>query len=102
MLKSQRIIGARIAPEQAEAMAIEALGFLASDPERLSRFLDICGLNPGNLRAAAQEPRFLGAVLEYLTTDESLLLAFAANAGRSPEDVARAHVALAGPRADSA
>ena len=77
-------------------MAVEALGFLAGDDERLERFVSLSGLNPGNLRAAAAQPRFLAAVLEYLTTDESLLVVFAANSGRAPEEVARAHAALGG------
>lgn len=83
----------------AEAIAIAALGFLASDPERLGRFLSLTGLGPETLRAAAAEPRFLADVLAHLAEDESSLLAFAANAGYAPEAVARAAVQLAGPSA---
>ena len=79
----------------AEETAVAALGFLATDPERQTRFLDVTGLDPGNLRKAAAAPAFLGSVLDYLASDESLLLAFAANAGRSPESVARDCAALA-------
>lgn len=84
-------------PEAAEQMAIEALGWLAADGDRLERFLAVSGLGPANLRRAAAEPRFLAAILDYLASNEALLVEFAAHSGRGPEDVARAHAALRGP-----
>ncbi|MDB5532512.1 MAG: hypothetical protein JWO28_827 [Hyphomicrobiales bacterium] len=81
--------------EAAEALAIEALSFLASDPERLERFLSLSGLDPATIRLAASDPGFLAAVLEYFTSDESLLLAFSANTGRDPADVGKALRVLA-------
>ena len=80
----------------ADAIAIAALSFLASDPARLSRFLDITGLGPDTLRQAAQEPGFFARVLDYLGEDEALLLAFAANEGMRPETVAAARMKLGG------
>ncbi|MCA3596102.1 MAG: DUF3572 domain-containing protein [Methylobacterium sp.] len=73
-----------------EMLAISALSFLAEEPERLSRFLDLTGLSPITLRQAAADPRFLASVLDYLVADESLLLAFAANAQVAPETVVAA------------
>jgi hypothetical protein len=84
--------------EAAEALAVEALGFLAADEERIERFLSLAGLNPSTLRAAAAEPGFLAAVLDHLASDESLLMAFAANAGRAPASVASARAALSQER----
>ena len=81
---------ARDAIEAAEALAVNALGWLAQDGERLERFLSLSGLTPETVRAAAGEPGFLGAVLTHLMSDESLLLAFAANEGIAPDGVARA------------
>ena len=81
----------------AEEMAVAALGFLASEPDRLSRFLDICGLGPHNLRAAAADPGFLAAVLDYVAGDEPLLIAFAADQGLPPERIAAARRAMEGP-----
>jgi hypothetical protein len=75
---------------------IAALAFIADDSVRLSRFLDISGLGPDNLRRAAAEPTFLGAVLEYLATDEKLLMAFAESSNLRPEAILRARDALAG------
>jgi hypothetical protein len=81
-------------PADAEAVAIAALGFLAADPERLSRFLAISGLDVAHLRSAAAEEGFLAGILAYLAADESLLLEFAAASGRAPEAIAAANLAL--------
>ncbi len=81
----------------AETLAIAGLGFLASDGERLEPFLSLSGLDPGNLRAAAASPGFLAGVLDHLAANERLLLAFAAEAGRDPADIARARTIRAGP-----
>lgn len=78
----------------AEATAIAALSFIASDPERLVRFLSVTGITPQTLRSAAQDPSFLAQVMEYVAADEALLMTFAANEGVSPEAVARAYQAL--------
>jgi len=86
--------------QDAEAIAISALTFLASDPERLGRFLSITGLGPGTLREAAGEPWFFGQILGYLAEDEALLVAFAADLGRAPDWIAGAHRLLAGPPAE--
>jgi hypothetical protein len=86
--------------EDAESVAIRALGFLAGDDSRMERFLALTGIGPGDIRAAAAEPGFLAAVLDHVASDESLLLAFAANAGLSPGSVAAARAALAGRGAD--
>jgi hypothetical protein len=80
-----------------EDMAVAALGFLAAEPDRLERFLSLSGLGPHNLRAAAADPAFLASVLDYLLSDEGVLLAFAAERGLPPERVAAARAALDGP-----
>jgi Protein of unknown function (DUF3572) len=84
-------------------VAIEALAWLAQDSARLERFLAISGLGPGNLRQAAAEPSFLGAVLDYLAGDESLLIAFSEATRRAPRSVseARDRLRLGDPGGDS-
>ncbi len=79
-----------------EGLGVRALGFLAAEPDRLSRFLDLSGLGPHNLRAAAAEPGFLASVLDYLLSDEPLLIAFAQAEGVAPERVAAARRAMEG------
>jgi Protein of unknown function (DUF3572) len=85
-------------PEQAQLLAVSALGFIAADPDRLSRYLGLTGLGPDNLRTAAADPAFLGSVLDYLVADEKLMVEFAADAGLEPEAVARAQAALSRTR----
>ena len=82
--------------EAAEALAIQALNFLATEPERLGRFLALSGLGPESIRAAATESGFLAGVLAHLGEDETLLVAFAAEAGVKPAEVDRARRLLAG------
>ncbi|HXW41841.1 MAG TPA: DUF3572 domain-containing protein [Xanthobacteraceae bacterium] len=83
------------APRQAaEMLAIQALGFIAAEPQRLADFLNASGIAADDIRAAAREPHFLVGVLEHMLGDESLLLAFAADAGIDPAGIARARAAL--------
>jgi hypothetical protein len=83
--------------EDAETIAIQALGFLAGDAERLGRFLAVTGLGPHNLRAAAADPHFLAGVLAHVTQDDSLLAALAGNLSMKPEAIMAAHAVMAGP-----
>ena len=84
------------AREAAEALSVQALSFIAADAERLGRFLAVTGIGPAEIRAAAREPRFLAGVLEFLVSDHKLAAEFAAEAGYSPGDLAKAHTALGG------
>ena len=81
---------AKLTRALAEDMAVAALTFIAQDDERLGRFLALSGLESGNLREAAAEPGFLVGVLDYLSSDEPLLLAFAANFQIDPTAIATA------------
>ncbi|MEN6544315.1 DUF3572 domain-containing protein [Parvibaculum sp.] len=72
-------------PEQAEIIAIQALGHIAGDDELLFAFFDITGLSPDELRARASEPEILGGVLDFLLMDETRLLDFCAAAELRPE-----------------
>ena len=75
-------------------LAIQALGFLAEQPEQLAAFLSTTGLDPGAIREAARQPDFLAGVLEHMLGDENLVIAFAASAGVDPAAVAQARRAL--------
>ncbi|HUD52203.1 DUF3572 domain-containing protein [Parvibaculum sp.] len=72
-------------PEQAEIIAIQALGHIAGDDELLYAFLDITGLPPEELRIRAAEPEILGGVLDFLLMDEKRLLSFCEAADLPPE-----------------
>ncbi len=82
--------------ENAAELAIVALSWLAQQPEELSRFLALTGIDPGAIRAAASEPGFLAGVLDYIRGNERTLAAFAEHAGVPPLQVGRARAALGG------
>jgi len=84
------------AREAAEMLAIQALSFIAEEPERLNGLLNATGLSLDRLRESATAPDFLAGVLEHMLADESLLLAFADSAVIDPADVSRARMALGG------
>ncbi len=86
----------RLDPDQAEAIALRALAFLAEEPARLSRFLALTGMEPQDLRSAAGHGETLAAVLDYVLHDESLLLEFTANNAIAPASIAPAQALLAG------
>jgi hypothetical protein len=81
----------------AESLAIHALTFLVEEPERISRFFALTGIDPGEVRNLAREPGFLAAVLEHLRSDERLLMEFAKAAEVRPQDIAAAAALLSGP-----
>ena len=80
----------------AETVAIQALSFIASDPDRLGLFLASTGIGPGDIRAAAREPLFLAGVLDHLANNEPVMLAFAAESGTEPPTILAAREMLAG------
>jgi hypothetical protein len=83
--------------DEAEAIAAEALNFIASDAPRLVRFLDLSGIDPQSIRAAARGSEFLPGVLDYICADEALLIGFAEEYGQSPSAIERARRALSAP-----
>jgi hypothetical protein len=84
------------ARDAAEALAIQALSYIAAEPERLGRFLALTGIGPAEIRTAAAEPGFLIGVLEYVASDQLLLTGFAAESGHAPQTVDAARLALGG------
>jgi hypothetical protein len=76
--------------QEAEAVAIKALGFIAADPELLPRFLAITGIEASSIRRAAAEPGFLAGVLQFVLAHEPTLLRFAEQTGIPPASVGAA------------
>ena len=81
--------------DEAEAIALMALGFLAEDEARLIRFVTATGVMPDQLRTAASSPATLVAVLDHMLADESQLLVFTSGAGVDPAWVTPARELLA-------
>ncbi len=88
------------ATQEAETTAIAILGWLAGEPELLSRFLALTGVSPSDVRHAVNDPGFLSGILDFLMGHEPTLMAFCAANDVAPETVVRAHALLAGPQAD--
>jgi hypothetical protein len=82
--------------QNAETVAIQALGWIAGDEDRLARFMALAGLSVGELRARATEPEFLGGVVDFVLNDEALLLAFAQDCELKPEALLRLRRQLPG------
>ncbi|MEM9429962.1 MAG: DUF3572 family protein [Pseudomonadota bacterium] len=82
--------------DQAETLAASALAWLAEEPDRVGAFLDTTGLDRADIAAAARTPEFLAAVLDFVLSDETHVLAFAASSNVPPERVRRARAALPG------
>lgn len=82
--------------EAAEALALAAVQFIASEDERLQRFLDLSGIAPESLRGRLAETSFLTGVLDYLLGDEALLLEFASWASLAPAEISAARRRLGG------
>ncbi|HLZ06788.1 MAG TPA: DUF3572 domain-containing protein [Bradyrhizobium sp.] len=83
--------------EVAEIVAIQALNFIAADPERLGLFLAETGIGPDTLRTSAAEPRFLASVLDFVLRDDATVKAFAKASELHPTNIAAARQVLGDP-----
>jgi len=82
--------------QAAEDVAIQALSFIAGEPDELARFLTLTGLDSASIRGAAADSGFLAGVLDYVAGNEPLLLAFAGHCSIDPAIVDAARRALGG------
>ena len=68
----------KICTEEAETLAVAAFSAIMGDEERMSRFM--AHLRPAGRRRfaqAAESPRFFAGILDYVVSDEPLLVALA-------------------------
>ena len=84
--------------EAAEIVAIQALGFVAGDAERLGAFLVESGIGPDTLRKSAADPRFLASVLDFVLRDDATVKAFAKASELHPTNIAAAREVLGDPK----
>ena len=85
------------AREVAEIVAVQALTFLAGDPQRLGAFLAESGIGPETLRNAAADPHFLASVLDFVMRDDLTVKAFAKASELHPTNIAAAREVLSDP-----
>lgn len=91
----------RPAETEPEVAALTVLAWLAEEPELLSRFLALSGLQMSQIPAMAQEPAFLGGILDFIMGNEPDLLRFSTATGVTPETIADAWHRLSGTGLDS-
>ncbi|WP_155897512.1 DUF3572 domain-containing protein [Aureimonas ureilytica] len=84
--------------KDAETIGVEALSFMASNPEVLRRFLDVTGMEARQLREAASKPSFFVGLLDFILAHEPTVLDFAAAAELDPAEIGMARERLAAPR----
>ena len=79
------------AHDDAEALALSALGWILTDEKRADRLLSLTGLTPDILREGIGERRVQAAVLEFLAGHEPDLMLAADALNVAPEDIIAAH-----------
>jgi hypothetical protein len=77
-------------PDHAATIALKGLAYLANSDGALDRFLELSGADRDNFRARADEPEFLVALLDFMLTNEQLLVDFC---GDSQTNVRAVHMA---------
>jgi len=82
--------------EQAETVALQALGWILSDEDRTMLFLGATGADLESLRTRAGDADVLCSVLDFVLGDDRLVLEFAKQAGIAADAVAMARYALPG------
>jgi hypothetical protein len=85
-----------MSPERAETIALQALGWLAANPELCPVFMGSTGASPEDMRLRASDPAFLAAVLSFLTMDDDWIIAFCDSCDLSYDMPLRARYALPG------
>lgn len=82
--------------EAAEAVALQCLGWLAGNEALLPVFLGATGASGRDLRERAQDPEFLGAVLDFVLMNDAWVVAFCAACGLGNAVPMAARAALPG------
>lgn len=62
--------------DSAQIIALQALAWIVSDDDRLAALMANSGIDPSGLRARADDPQTLGAVLDHLLSDDQAVIAF--------------------------
>lgn len=83
--------------ESARELALNALLYIAGDPELIAAFLSESGLQASALRTAAARPEFQPHVLDFLLAADARVIGFVEAQGIRPEEVMIARTVLAGP-----
>ena len=83
-------------PNDPYALALSALAATLSDERRAQRFLDLTGIETGELRARASDPTLLVALIGFLEAHEPDLLAVSEDIGVKAEQLVAARRQIEG------
>lgn len=82
--------------ESAETVALNCLAWLAGNEELLPVFMGATGVSQQDLRENAQDPAFLGSVLDFILMDDAWVIDCCAAQGMENDLPMRARAALPG------
>jgi len=85
-----------LSTKSAAFIAIKSLAYISQSPEEISKFIALTGIESSDIIRLKENLKFLGGVLDFVTSDESLLLAFCSSEKISPEGVEAARNQLLG------
>lgn len=86
----------QISMKSAAFIAIKSLAYISQSPEEITKFMTLTGIEGSDIIRLKENLKFLGGVLDFVTSDESLLLAFCSTENISPEGVEAARIQLLG------
>jgi len=76
--------------QDADIIALQALGWVLQDQDRAERLLALTGLDPRELRSGLEDPTMLASLLGFLANHEPDLIACAEAIGIAPANLAAA------------
>lgn len=82
--------------QAAEVVAIDVLGWLAGEEDYFYRFLNMTGVDTGDIPGRSKNPEFLGFVLDFLLSDDNLVIEFCQHSNRANEVPMQARAQLPG------
>lgn len=80
----------------AQIVAVQSVEWLASNQELLQLFLDVTGCNPTDIQDMVENIEFQTSVLDFLMSDDSLLMAFCDVFGIRYDEIAQVRSQLPG------
>ncbi len=83
-------------PDQAATVALKGLAYLVNFEPELTRFLELSGATREDLRRRADEPEFLASLLDFMLTNEVVLVDFCDDTSIDAREIHRARHVLSG------
>lgn len=91
----------KINTKEAAFIAIKSLAYISQSEADMNDFLNITGITIPDVIRLKENLKFLGGVLDFLGTNESLLVAFCTSEQFRPEQVEAARLQLLGTEGEN-